>query len=184
MANDGGGNAKDRIFTAETLDPKEYKRWKQWAKARLRRSSLKPEDRGPLLFTFLDGVAQMMFDDDDVEAELAVEGGENVIFQRLDARYPDAEPSDKLAEALDMIYDLKWETGETSTNFVGRNVQVFARAAQEGVRYPPEAQGHAHLRGARLEATDRAVVLAAASRQWSIDKLASALSRESLISPA
>ena len=46
---------KDRVFTAETLDPREYKRWKQWAKARLLRSNLKPEDKGPLLFTFLDG---------------------------------------------------------------------------------------------------------------------------------
>ena len=31
------------------------------------------------------------------------------------------------------------------------------------------------MRGARLEATDRAVVLAAAGRQWGIDKLAAAL---------
>ena len=38
------------------------------------------EDKGPLLFTFLDGLAQAMFDDVDVDGDLAVEGGEQLIF--------------------------------------------------------------------------------------------------------
>ena len=116
----------------------------------------------PLLFALLDGLAQAMFDDMDVDGDLAAEGGEQLIFQRLDQRYPDSEPADRLAEALDAIYDLKWESNKTATNYVGRTLQVFARAQQEGVTYPEKAQGHALLRGARLEPTDRAVVVAAA----------------------
>ena len=140
-----GGGLKGRIFTADTLDPREYKRWKQWAKARLLRSNLQAVDKGPLLFTFLDGLAQAMFDDIDVDGYLAVKGGEQLMFQRLEQRYPDSEPADRLAEALDAIYDLKWENNETATNYVGRTLQVFARAQQEGVTYPEEAQGHALL---------------------------------------
>ena len=45
------------MFTAETLDLREYKRWKQWAKARLIRSNLQAVDKGPLLFTFPHGLA-------------------------------------------------------------------------------------------------------------------------------
>ena len=109
---DNVGQAKDRVFNAETLDPREYKRWRQWAKARLRRSNLAKEDKGPLLFTLLDGVAQSMFENIDIDTELAVENGEQVIFDRLDARYPDLEPADRLSDALDAVYDLKWEPGD------------------------------------------------------------------------
>ena len=101
---DNVGQAKDRVFNAETLDPREYMRWRQWAKARLRRSNLAKEDKGPLLFTFLDGVAQAMFENIDIDAELAVEDGEQVIFDRLDAMYPDLEPADRLSDALEAEY--------------------------------------------------------------------------------
>ena len=32
--------------------------------------------------------------------------GEHAIFDRLDQRYPDAEPADRMAEALDAFYDI------------------------------------------------------------------------------
>ena len=107
---------RDRFLLQKPWNPREYTRWKRWAKARLLRSNLEAADKGPLLFTFLDGVAQMMFEDIDVDGDIAVEGDEQVIFDLLDQRYLDAEPADRMAEALDAVYDLKWEHNESSTN--------------------------------------------------------------------
>ena len=119
---------KDRVFTASTLDGREYRRWRQWAKARLMRSKMENWEKGPLLLTFPDGIAAQMFEDLDVEMDLARDGGENVIFERLDERYPQREAEDRMAEVMDNVFELTWNADEDTANFVGRSVQAFAWA--------------------------------------------------------
>ena len=130
---------------------------------------------GPLLLTFLDGNAAHMFEDLDVEMDLARDGGENVIFERLDERYPQREAEDRMAEVMDDVFELTWNADEDTANFVGRSVQAFARAEQEGVIFPSEARGYMVLRAAQLDTTERAVVLAAAGRSWKLEKISAAL---------
>ena len=79
---------------------------------------------------------------------------------------------------MDAVYDLRWETSESTTNYVERTMQVFVRAELEGMVCPSAAPGHAVLRGARLELTDGAAVLAASVRSWNMDKLSAALHTE------
>ncbi|CAK0897449.1 unnamed protein product, partial [Prorocentrum cordatum] len=70
------------------------------------------------------------------------------------------EVVDQLAEVVGAICDSKWENKVTATNDVGRALQVFATAQPEGAAFPEEIQNHAVLRGAQLEPTGLAVVLA------------------------
>ena len=99
-------------------------------------------EKGPLLLTLLDGLAAQTFEDIDVETDPAKESGEAVIFDRLDKRYPNVQPENRMAELLDDLFELKWETQGSKSNYAGRAVPAFSRAKQEGVIFPPETQGY------------------------------------------
>ena len=141
MAEHTGPQGTVRRFSGDTETPSDYKRWKQWARAFLRARDVAAEQRGPLLFTLLDGTAAVLMEDLDVDMDLAVDGGEAVILERRDARFPEQEPQDRVAEALDMLFELQLKDGEAMVSFVGRAQQAFAKAAVEGIPFPTEAHG-------------------------------------------
>ena len=45
-------------FSGESLDPREYRRWRLWVEAKMAsQKDLTPNNRGPYVFCLLDGVA-------------------------------------------------------------------------------------------------------------------------------
>jgi hypothetical protein len=70
------------------------------------------EARGAYVYTLLSGRAL-----DCIEhlepSEYQKEGGETVIFQLLDARFPQKESSDEMSETLTSVFGLRALEGET-----------------------------------------------------------------------
>ena len=76
-------------------------------------SSLTKDATEPVVCSMLDGdaltaVVPLEF------LELAIEGGENVIFFILEARYPDKDPIDQAGKALCDVFEVSAREGERS----------------------------------------------------------------------
>ena len=76
------------------------------------------------------------------ENDLANVGGEQLIYDRLDARYPPEEAQDEIGEALDGVFTLRVEKRKRTDVYVGRARQTFNRARLEGIMLPDEARGY------------------------------------------
>ena len=165
-------------FSGDGADPqKEYKRWKRWSRAYLtvQRAKGTPETAmGSLLFTLLDGSALRAFDATNMD-DLEVDGGQDVIYQVLDDRYPEESSHDRLGEILDAIFDLKVERGESTAVYTGKARAAFSAAEAEGVKFPDTARGYLVLRFARLPLDKKAIVLAAARGSYNENDISAAL---------
>lgn len=165
-------------FSGDGADPqKEYKRWKRWSRAYLtvQRAKGTPEAAlGSLLFTMLDGSALRAFDSTNMD-DLEVDGGQDVVYQVLDDRYPEESTHDRLGEILDAIFDLKVERGESTAVYTGKARAAFSAAEAEGVKFPDTARGYLVLRFARLPLEKKAIVLAAARGSYSENDISAAL---------
>ena len=165
-------------FSGDGSGPqKEYKRWKRWSRAYLTVQKAKgtpDEALGSLLFTLLDGSALRAFDSTNMD-DLEVEGGQDVVYQVLDDRYPEASTHDRLGEILDAIFDLKVERGESTAVYTGKARAAFSAAEAEGVKFPDTARGYLVLRFARLTLEKKAIVLAAARGSYNENDISAAL---------
>ena len=176
--SEGGKESLVKRFSGDGGDPqKEYKRWKRWSRAYLtvQRAKGTPEAAmGSLLFTLLDGSALRAFDATNMD-DLEVEGGQEVVYQVLDDRYPEESSHDRLGEILDGIFDLKVERGESTAVYTGKARAAFSAAEAEGVKFPDTARGYLVLRFARLSPEKKAIVLAAARGSYNESDVAAAL---------
>ena len=176
-----GESGKDSLVkrcSGDGADPqKEYKRWKRWSRAYLtvQRAKGTPEEAmGSLLFTLLDGSALRAFDSTNMD-DLEVAGGQDVVYQVLDDRYPEESTHDRLGEILDAIFDLRVERGESTAVYTGKARAAFSSAEAEGVKFPDTARGYLVLRFARLSPEKKAIVLAAARGSYNENDISAAL---------
>lgn len=120
MADNGKSESMVKRFSGETQEPqKDYKRWKRWSKAYLIVQRAKGVDEsalGAMLFTLLDGVALRAFDSVELDS-LEQAGGQDIIYQVLDDRFPEEAIHDRLGDVLDGIFDLKVEKNESTAAF-------------------------------------------------------------------
>lgn len=70
------------------------------------------------------------------------EGGEEVVFQVLDERFPAEATHDRLGKVLDQVFDLKVDKGESTAVYTGKARAAFAAAEAEGVVLPEVARGY------------------------------------------
>lgn len=150
-----------RRFSGDGQDPqKDYKLWKRWSRAYLAVQRARGTDEsvfGAMLFTMLDGTALRAFDATNMD-ELEQTGGQDLIYQVLDDRFPEEAVHDRLGEVLDKVFDLKVEKGES-----------------EGVKLPSVARGYLLLRHAKLPQDKKAVVMAASRQSYEEQDIAAAL---------
>ena len=76
-------------------------------------SSLTKEATVPFVYSVLDGDALTAVEHLEFP-EFAIEGGENVIFTILEARYPDKNPIDRASKALFDVFEVWAREGERS----------------------------------------------------------------------
>lgn len=89
-----------KYFSGDDCDYREYKRWKQWAINKMRvMEKLPKEARGSFIWTLLQGRALETVEH-LTEAEYQKEGGETVIFDILDKRWPEKERTDEMGENI------------------------------------------------------------------------------------
>ena len=178
MATESGKDSYVRRFSGESQDAqREYRRWKRWSRAHLTVQKAKgvPEEAlGSLLFTLLDGAALRAFDSVSMD-QIEVAGGQQVVYDILDDRFPEEASHDRIGEVLDNIFDLKVERGETTAVFTGKVKSAFSAAEAEGVTFPDVAKGYLLMRFAKLGPEKRAVVLAASRQSYNEADIASAL---------
>ena len=91
--------------------------------------------------------------------ELCVLNGAGRLFSCLDERFPDLETHDKIGESLDDVFRLRVDKGERTAAYTGRCLELFEKAAREGIELPDV--GYLMLRGSRLGPERKAIVLAA-----------------------
>lgn len=178
MATESSREGYVRRFSGESQDAqREYRRWKRWSRAHLNVQKAKgvPEEAlGSLLFTLLDGAALRAFDSVPMDRIEAV-GGQQVVYEVLDDRFPEEAGHDRIGEVLDNVFDLKVERGETTAVFTGKVKSAFSAAEEEGIKFPDVAKGYLLMRFAKLTSDKRAVVLAASRQSYGEADVASAL---------
>ena len=156
---------------------KEWKRWKRWSRAYLTVQRARGVDEtafGSMLFTLLDGAALRAFDAismDDIEQV----GGQDIVYQTLDERFPEEATHDRLGEVLDSVFDLRVERGESTAVFTGKARAAFSAAEAEGVKFPDVARGYLLMRFAKLSHERKAVVLAASRQSYAESDIAAAM---------
>ena len=78
-------------------------------------------------------------------------GGDSVICNLLDARFPQKEQVDKLGEIMGEVFGLKVREGETMKMWAARSQEVFERCNRKtGVQCPDQARGWLMLHCAGL----------------------------------
>ena len=100
MANNDSGGGNTKRFNGESLDPREYRRWKLWAEARMASSKdMSATHRGPFVLCLLDGLALEAVEHLSLD-RLKEENGDKHIWAALEERFPDRLSHDWLAECL------------------------------------------------------------------------------------
>ena len=99
-------------------------------------STLTKEARGPFVYSMLDGDALTAVEHLEF-LEFATEGGENVIFIILEARYRDKDPIDRAGKALFDVFEVSAREGERLGEWSARAHSVFhACQGDAGIAFP------------------------------------------------
>ena len=115
-------------FNGESDDPgKDLKRWKAWASAKLATlKDIKPPQKGPWLFTLLDGAAYEAVEHFTLD-DIAIEDGDRKVWEALHSRFPEKEPLDQMGEVLGEVFALCAADGETSKQWTARVKETFEK---------------------------------------------------------
>eukprot|EP00435_Cladocopium_sp_Y103_P057373 s281_g19.t1 len=110
------------------------------------------------IFTCLGGKALETVEHLDVDQYQKV-GGEKILWDLLDKRFPEREKTDELAEVLSEVFSLRAKEGETIRSWISRSTELFLRCERlTGVNFPSEARGWMVLRWSGLNEEQQAVV--------------------------
>ena len=156
-------------FSGEDDDAgKMLKRWKAWALAKmLTVKDLQKTQRGPWLFTLLDGKALEACEHLELEA-LAKEDGDQQVWTLLEQRFPEKEAHDQMGEALGEVFGLAAKDSESMKDWTSRVQETFSRCRRKAnVDFPTQARGWIMLHCAGLTEEQKAIVKA--KTQGSLD---------------
>ena len=104
MAEAGHGY---KYFAGDDCDHREYRRWKQWCLNKMAvMDKLPKEARGSFVWTLLQGRALETVEHLKDE-EYQKEGGDLVIFELLDRRWPQKDRTDEIGEHVSDVFLLK-----------------------------------------------------------------------------
>lgn len=177
MASNGGAAGQKRSANDGNDSGSESRLWKRWARAEIvvqKAKGTPPEALGPRLYTLLDGQAALALESVDI-CDINLEGAEDVVFERLDDRFPDKVAADRLGDAMDGTFALCLGKHETTEAYTGRARLIFAKLTKEGVDLPAVAQGYLVLQGARLGSLGRATIMSATHKSWHVEGVCTAI---------
>ena len=176
MANASETGGVVRYFSGSGEDPQEYKRWKTWASNKLLTLDKLPKAaKGAWIYTLLTGKALECIEHLPQDA-YQKEGGEQVIWDLLDQRFPIRDQTDELGELLTEVFTLRATEGESLKGWIGRASELFDRLNRKtGVAFPEEARGWILLHKSELSSEQKAVVLARAMGDLKREKISTAL---------
>ena len=172
---DGPGGSV-RCFSGEDENVKEYRRWKTWVQNKLLTLDKLPKSaRGSYIYTLLSGKALETVEHLKSE-DYQKEGGEQVLWDLLDARFPQKDESDEMGEILGEVFSLKAKDNEALKAWIARATEIFDRCARRAqVSFPSEARGWILLHRAGLTTEQQAVILARAQGSLKRDVISTAM---------
>ncbi|CAE7202177.1 TY5A [Symbiodinium sp. CCMP2592] len=137
------GGPSMRYFSGDDGDHREYRRWKQWIQSKIpTMDDLPKEARGAFIFTLLQGRALEVVEHLKPE-EYQKDGGDRVLLELLDKRWPQKDRMDELGEHVSEVFLLAARDGETIRNWSSRAQEVFDRCnrckRKTEVTFPEEA---------------------------------------------
>ena len=165
-----------RYFSGDdSVDWREYRRWKQWALNKMAvMDKLPKEARGSFIWTLLQGRALEV--EHLKEHEYQKEGGDKVLFELLDKRWPERDRTDEIGENISEVFSLRAKEGELLRTWCARSRECFDRCSRKtGVSFPEEAKGWLLLQYSGLSEEQRAVVLARTSGDLKFEALSQAM---------
>jgi hypothetical protein len=163
-------------FSGDVDDPgKELRKWKAWAQAKLvTMEKLTEKQRGPWLFTLLDGAAYEAVEHFSLE-EMSAENGAEQIWKALQARFPEKEKHDQMGEVLGEVFSLAATDGETSKQWTARVKDTFDRCRRKAeTDFPSAARGWITLNCAGLTEQEKAIIKAKTQGSLQFDDIAAA----------
>ena len=108
--------------------------------------------------------------------EIAIEGGETVIFTILEARYLDKDPIDRAGKALFDVFEVSAREGERLGEWSARADSVFHACQRDaGIAFTDVVKGYLCLHRCGLSDDQRAVVLGRTGGKYEIAAIALAL---------
>lgn len=183
MAEESGQlQAGIRHFSGEGTDAaRDYRAWKRWSKAYLQVQGTKgvsETEFGRMLYTCIAKPALTVFEDIEPE-DLMVHGGEQLVWDRLDRRYPERKAQDRNGDDLQAVFPFQAVPKERTNDLTGRAQTAFSKAQREETVLPSEARAYPPLHAAAsghkvLLRRDRATVWAESRRYWEEVKVATA----------
>ena len=88
--------------------------------------------------------------------EYQKDDGETVLLRLLEARFPQRDETDELAEVLNEVFNLRAKDGESLRSWISR--AMFDRCERKsGVKFPEEARGFMLLKWSGLNEEQQAV---------------------------
>eukprot|EP00435_Cladocopium_sp_Y103_P056355 s943_g19.t1 len=176
VKSDAGGGGQYKRFSGESLDGKELKKWKLWAQAKMAATKdLTEKQRGPWVFTLLDGLALETVEHLTLE-QLTEKDGDAHIWTALEERFPDKLKHDHLAECLHEVFQLAAREGENMASWCSRVQETFAKCRRKvNVEFPSEARGWIALNQSGLSHDQRAVVTARSAGELKFDVVTASL---------
>ena len=161
MASNESFGGNNRRFSGESLDPRELRRWRLWAEARMASTKdMAKQHRGPFVFCLLDGLALEACEHLTLE-KLKEEDGDKHIWAALEERFPDRLSHDWLAECLKEVFELAAKDGETMAAWTSRVQETFSKCRRKvSVEFPSPARGWICLNASGLSPDQRAIVTA------------------------
>ena len=173
MAEGGHGL---KYFSGDDCDHREYARWKQWVKNKMAvMDKLPKEARGSFVWTLLQGRALEIVEHLQ-EADYQKEGGDHVLFDLLDLRWPQKERTDEIGEHVSEVFLLKATEGETIRTWCARARECFDRCNRKtGVSFPEEARGWILLNCSGMTSEQRAVIRARTQGNLKFDAVGQAM---------
>ena len=131
--------------------------------------------RGSFIWTLLQGRALETVEHLKDE-EYQKEGGDLVILQLLDKRWPQKDRSDELGEHITEIFSMRGKEGESIRQWSARSQEAFDRCGRKtGVQFPEEVKGYIALHCSGLTEEQRAVVLARTRGDLKFDSVAQSM---------
>lgn len=164
-------------FSGEDDDAgKALRRWKTWAQAKMMTmKDLKPNQKGPWLLTLLDARAWDCCEHLTLD-QLAVDGGDSLLWQALEARFPEKEEQDLMGEALGEAFGLVAADQETMKGWTARVQEVFEKCKRRAsVDFPQAARGWIALNCCGLTEEQKAIVKAKTNGSLEFSEVSKAL---------
>ena len=100
MASAGDSAGPLRYFSGDSEDAQEYRRWRTWVRNKILTLDKLPKTAsGPYIYTLLTGKALECVEHLE-PSSYQKEGGDAVLLDLLDKRFPDKDKTDELGEML------------------------------------------------------------------------------------